>query len=144
MVYRKSWTFWVTDKELSIAGQEYKYSVTIFYIFSSLQIGNVIQAPINPPCYQVQFHPTLARNLQLNVLLKVNMLKSQINHPTITGIQLRHRIRQKITAFLKRFLVNSIDQSKVYGSDSILGFIMMKVKILFFVIYVLTRMPKET
>ena len=60
---------------MSIAGQEYKYSVTIFDIFSSLQIGNVIQAPINPPCYQVQFHPTLARNLQLNVLLKVNMLK---------------------------------------------------------------------
>ena len=31
------------------------------------------------------------------------MLKSQINHPTITGIQLTHRISQKITAFLKRF-----------------------------------------
>ena len=75
----------------------------------------MIQAPINSPCYQVQVHATLAKNLQLNVLLKVNMLKSQINHPTITEIQLRRRISQKITAFLKRFLVNSIDQYKVFG-----------------------------
>ena len=39
ILYRKSWTFWVTDKELPIAGQEYKYSVHIFNI-CSLQIGS--------------------------------------------------------------------------------------------------------
>ena len=34
-LYRKSWTFWVTDKELPKAGQEYK----IFSI-CSLQVGS--------------------------------------------------------------------------------------------------------
>ena len=38
-LYLKSWTFWLTDKELLIAGQEYKYSVHIFNI-CSLQIGS--------------------------------------------------------------------------------------------------------
>ena len=37
-LYRKSWAFWVIDKELPKAGQEWKYSVQIFSI-CSLQIG---------------------------------------------------------------------------------------------------------
>ena len=38
-LYRKSLTFWITDKELPVAGQEYKCSVHIFNI-SRLQIGS--------------------------------------------------------------------------------------------------------
>ena len=38
-LYRKSLTFWATDKELPNAGQEQKHSVQFFSI-CSLQIGS--------------------------------------------------------------------------------------------------------
>ena len=38
-LYRKSRTFWVTNTELPTTGQEYKYIVHIFNIYS-LQIGS--------------------------------------------------------------------------------------------------------